>query len=203
MLNCCHYKRKVNVMINIFLDLSGEGNALITELCGGEFVFAESADCADVTVTDKADLPTQKAKLLRIISTDRLEAAAMDTADDIILAPVNVRELKVRISRLIAPENRIFEKGELKIDLSRAEVTVNGERIHLTLIEYRFLALLAKGYGRLVPYKEILTSVWECPLGNEMQSVRVFVNAIRHKFATAGATEEHIITHASKGYQLK
>jgi DNA-binding response OmpR family regulator len=104
---------------------------------------------------------------------------------------------------LVAPENRIFEKGELKIDLTCAEVTVNGEHVHLTLIEYRFLTLLAKGYGRLVTYKEILNCLWECPLGNEMRSVRVFVNAIRRKFAAAGATEEHIITHASKGYQLK
>ena len=191
-------------MVKIFFDLSDSESVLPSELRkAGGFVISEAKDSSDVIITDKKDCTAEKTRVLRIISDARLDEAEADSADDIIFSPISLMELKVRISRLIAPENRLFEKGELKIDLTRALVTVKGERIHLTLIEYRFLALLAESYGRIVPYKEILSSLWECPLGNEMLSVRVFVNAIRRKFAAAGATEAHIITHAAKGYELK
>ena len=96
----------------------------------------------------------------------------------------------------------MFERGALRIDFSSATVHLGEEQIHLTLLEYKLLALLAQSYGRVVTYKEILSALWEYPIGSEMLSIRVFVAAIRSKLAAAGATEQYIVNRMSKGYEL-
>lgn len=194
-------------MISIFFDNSifnsAEIRSVTDALCAfGEYSAAGDFASADVIITDRPHSFCGNGKTIAVFERHKVEPSTALLADDLMILPIEADELHARILRLIAPENRIFEKGELKIDFESAEVTVLGERIHLTLIEYRFLALLAKNHGRCVPYKEILAGLWECPIGNEMLSIRVFVNAIRRKFAVAGAIEKHIITHASKGYEL-
>lgn len=156
-------------------------------------------DLSDAAVT-VSDTPIKGAKKLLLILNDADGSEA--EAGDFILRPVRFSELKARINRLLSRSAPAFTSGELTIDLESASVTVNGEQVHLTLIEYRLLSLLAKNHGRCVSYKEILSALWESPIGSEMLSVRVFVNAIRRKFASAGAMVEHIVTHASKGYEL-
>ena len=108
----------------------------------------------------------------------------------------------MRILRLISPKNRIFSHNGLKIDFQSAAVELNGSSIHLTLFEYKLLALLAKNHKNLVTYDQIMHSLWNTPIGNEMLSIRVFVNAIRKKFAATGAIQEYILTCAGKGYKL-
>ena len=158
-----------------------------------------SSDLSDASVT-VSDTPINGAKKLLLMLSDADGREAQ--ADDFILKPVRFSELKARINRLLNGGGAVFASQELKIDLESASVTINGENVHLTLIEYRLLSLLAKNHGRCVSYKEILSALWESPIGSEMLSVRVFINAIRRKFASAGAMIEHIVTHPSKGYEL-
>lgn len=132
------------------------------------------------------------------INTELVRSA---NADDFVALPISVNELTARIELLF--EDRSFlEKNGLFVDFKSCRVLINGRLLHLTLLEYKLLCLLAKSHGSLVTYEKILKELWETPIGNEMLSIRVFVNAIRRKFKAAGAMETLIKTHSGKGYSL-
>lgn len=162
---------------------------------------------ADVTVFDGDDLTAVSARSIKVFDRDKADADALAGASDFICRPVSASELRARILRLIAPENRNsgkneFKSGDLRIDFNSASVYFGDEPVHLTLLEYKLLALLAKNHGRTVTYKEILSTLWEYPIGSEMLSIRVFVTALRRKFEDAGATKELIVNRMGKGYEL-
>lgn len=132
------------------------------------------------------------------INTSLMRSA---NADDFVALPISVNELTARIELLF--EDRSFlEKNELLVDFKSCRVLINGHLLHLTLLEYKLICLLAKSNGALVTYEEILKELWESPIGNEMLSIRVFVNAIRRKLKAAGALKTFIKTHSGKGYSL-
>ena len=54
----------------------------------------------------------------------------------------------------------LFENGGLCIHYDSMEVTVKGEIIHLTPIEYRILKLLAQNTGRVLTHSMIIRDVW-------------------------------------------
>ena len=161
--------------------------------------------CADVIVSDV--LTETEKPLILILDSEEISKSAFKV-DDFVKTPVCIAELAARIMRLIAPvtrktEQKVFKMGRLTVDLENAAVFFDSTQIHLTLFEYKLLCLLVQKQGAIVSYSEILHSLWESPIGNEMLSIRVFVNAIRRKLAIAGAMEDIIRTHAGKGYSLE
>ena len=199
-------------MVNVLLILKNEAEALLNELKGSSELSVKTSEvptedeilAMDIIVTDKP--MTAKKPVVLICDTESLGDAAY-TASDFVCRPIRTAELIARIMRLIAPatrksEQNVFRDGELTIDFENATVHFSGTLIHLTLFEYKLLCLLAQNHGKLVTYDQILHSLWESPIGNEMLSIRVFINAIRRKFAAAGAMEDIIKTHAGKGYSL-
>lgn len=190
-------------MIRIFTNLDERYEKLLQSL--NEYVeyetVTEQSDC-DVALIRGA-ITTKAPHTIYVLSDNELDVSHLTESDDFVCEPFTSAELHARILRLIAPVNRVLDYGELKLDVTHAKVFINDTRVHLTLIEYKLLSLLASNRGKCVTYKEILNTLWDPPIGNEMRSVRVFINAIRSKFSLAGAIEEHIITYAAKGYELK
>ena len=157
---------------------------------------------ADIIVSAYPHSALQSTKIIRVLtlSSELLDDAL--TSDDIIFEPFSAKELYARIMRLIAPENRVFQHKGLKIEYKYTRVSFNDVNISLTLYEYKLLSLLAQKHRTLVSYNEILHALWDNPIGSEMLSIRVFINAIRKKLALAGANDDLIRTHAGKGYEL-
>src|SRR2546428_579283 len=74
---------------------------------------------------------------------------------------------------------------DLKIDFSRAEVYLRGQRVQLTPTEYRLLYHLASNPGRVLPYETILAKVWGMEYREEEHYVRLYVNYLRQKIEPA------------------
>lgn len=135
----------------------------------------EDMDGIDVikTIRQISDLP------IIVVSAreqDREKVEAFDTgADDYITKPFSIVELLARVRvALRHKENKAvdvgileeqredsFSVGELFIDYNKRKVTVRGENVHLTPIEYNILSLLAKNHGKVLTHNYIIKKIWE------------------------------------------
>lgn len=116
--------------------------------------------------------------------------------DGFIIYPFHRGELYTRVINLL---DNSFKNGALTIDFTRCNATLDGKSLHLTLLEYKLLCLLARCCGATVDYQTIMRELWESPIGSEILSVRVFVNALRKKL---GDEKDLIKTVMGKGYMM-
>ncbi len=147
---------------------------------------------------------------------DREKVEAFDTgADDYITKPFSIVELLARIRvALRHKENKnynmpIKEKkvdtfciGDLFIDFDKRKVTVDGENIHLTPIEYDILSLLAQNHGKVLTHNYIIKNIWGGVIGGETKSLRVFMATLRRKIEKQPANPKYIMTEVGVGYRL-
>ncbi|MFR1640857.1 MAG: winged helix-turn-helix domain-containing protein, partial [Eggerthellaceae bacterium] len=88
--------------------------------------------------------------------------------------------LRVATRRLAADagadrDGPVYENGDLRIDYAARTVTLAGEEVHLTPIEYKLLALLARNTGKVLTHNAILKEVWGNALASDLPSLRVFM----------------------------
>ena len=95
-----------------------------------------------------------------------------------------------------------FEVKNLKIDYENHIVSINGEEIHLTPIEYKIIELMSKYSGRVLTHKFIIDKVWGNYYESENQSLRVFMASIRRKIEKNPAQPEYILTEVGVGYRM-
>ena len=57
-------------------------------------------------------------------------------------------------------DDAVFRNGGLAIDYGAATVSVDGDEVHLTPMEYKIICLLAKNIGRVLTHSYILKEVW-------------------------------------------
>lgn len=150
-------------------------------------------------------------------SDDRDKVEALDAgADDYITKPFSVEELLARVRAVTrrlkalrkaakAPvepaERERYVDGELEIDFAAKLVRVKGEEIHLTNMEYKLLAVLARNSGKVLTYKYLLRQVWGSALESDMASLRVFMVSLRKKLAKSSG-RQYLQTHVGIGYRL-
>jgi two-component system KDP operon response regulator KdpE len=88
-------------------------------------------------------------------------------ADDYLTKPFGVAELLARMrvalrhaQQVAGAQEPIIQIANLRIDLARRDVKLNGNDVRLTPIEYRLLTLLAQNAGRVMTHGQILKEVW-------------------------------------------
>lgn len=132
-------------------------------------------------------------------------------ADDYLTKPFGIGELlaRIRVSlrHSVASTNEkenieIFEVRGLVVDFSKRKVTIDNEDIHLTPIEYKIMALLCKYSGKVLTHNFIIKGIWGTAIGNETQSLRVFMASLRRKIEKNPAQPEYIYTEVGVGYRL-
>jgi two-component system, OmpR family, phosphate regulon response regulator PhoB len=126
--------------------------------------------------------------------------------DDFLAEPVSVRELVLRVRAILRrarqeagePSERIV-LGSLVVDRSRHRVTVAGQDVDLTALEFRLLLDLARHPNRVQRRNELLERVWADPRG-ETRTLDTHVKRLRRKLGHAGSCIE---TVRGVGYRLR
>ena len=120
-------------------------------------------------------------------------SAALDLgADDYLTKPFGTAELLARVrtairhTRTTSANSEIaregtYTVGEMTIDYNKHQVLVRGENVHLTLSEFRIVALLGKFAGKVLTYDYIIKELWGPRAGGDNQILRVNMANIRRK----------------------
>jgi DNA-binding response OmpR family regulator len=148
--------------------------------------------------------------ILSVRNADADKIAALDLgADDYLTKPFSAGELLARIRALLRrtqsqdaslTEMRI---GDLSIDFGKRTVTVSGELVRLTRIEFDILAMLARNAGRVVTSRMLLESVWGPEYESDTQTLRVHISHLRQKIETPGDVPRYIVTEPGVGFRFR
>ncbi|HEY5506336.1 MAG TPA: response regulator transcription factor [Coriobacteriia bacterium] len=147
--------------------------------------------------------------ILSVRNADDDKIAALDLgADDYLTKPFSTGELLARIRALVrrtagadSSVNEI-EAGDLHIDLGKRTVTVRGEHVKLTRLEFDILAMLARNAGRVVTSRMLLETVWGPEYVGDTQTLRVHVSHLRRKIETAGDVPRYVLTEPGVGFRF-
>jgi two-component system, OmpR family, KDP operon response regulator KdpE len=128
-------------------------------------------------------------------------------ADDYVTKPFAVGELLARlraVMRRVGPPSAepVIEIGDLRIELDNRDVSVGGQRVHLTPHEFDILRLLAQNEGKLLTHKTILREVWGLAYQTESSYLHVFVSQLRRKLEQDPENPRYILTEPRAGYRL-
>ena len=142
------------------------------------------------------------------------KVAALDLgADDYIEKPFGTSELLARIrtairhTRTTLDNDSIAQSGkytvrDLMIDYDKHHVLVNGEDVHLTLNEFKIVALLGKYAGKVLTYDFLIREIWGPKAKADNQILRVNMANIRRKIEKNPAAPEYIFTEIGVGYRM-
>lgn len=138
---------------------------------------------------------------------------ALDTgADDYLTKPFGTSELLARIRTSLRHSNKLqkgvasfqkpyYAKG-LKIDFYKRIITVNGDSIHLTPVEYKIVAFLAQNSGKVMTYSTVMNNVWGPYSESDNKILRVNMANIRRKLEKNPAEPIYIFTEVGVGYRM-
>ena len=147
-------------------------------------------------------------------SQEEEKVLALDSGcDDYITKPFGTSELLARIrtslrryqaSQAMADPHPLYTCDDLTIDLSKRLVTLRGQEIHLTQVEYKLVSLLAQNSGRVLTYDHIIHTIWGPYADNSNnQILRVNMAHIRRKLENNPAEPRYIFTEIGVGYRMK
>jgi two-component system KDP operon response regulator KdpE len=146
--------------------------------------------------------------ILSVRDADRDKVAALDAgADDYLTKPFGLEELlaRLRVAQRHAqpgPRSTTYRMGAIEVDLSRRQVTRDGEAVKLTPTEYALLRLLIQHAGRVLTHKQILREVWGPDYVEETHYLRVYFAQLRQKLEDDPSRPRLILTEPGVGYRL-
>lgn len=133
-------------------------------------------------------------------------------ADDYVTKPFTPMELMARVNSHLRRYRKFMEKltpkenvhviGGLEINEDTVEVTMDGEPVRLTPIEYKILLLLAKNPGRVFSSEEIYERVWQEKAINT-DTIMVHVRNIREKIEIDPKNPKYLKVVWGVGYKIE
>ncbi|MFW5714129.1 MAG: response regulator [Brevefilum sp.] len=142
-------------------------------------------------------------------------------ADDYMAKPFSMRELIARVKAMLRrvrlireevnqggdgetkPKGEILEFGNLIIDTTRREITVDGEVVAFKPKEYELLTFFALHQGQVLSREFILERVWGWDFIGDSRTVDVHVRWLREKIEQDPANPRRIITVRGAGYRFE
>lgn len=133
-------------------------------------------------------------------------------ADDYLSKPFGTSELLARIRTSLRHSNKLqkglnfsqkpyYAKG-LKIDFYKRTISIDGNPIHLTPIEYKIVAFLAQNSGKVMTYSAVMNNVWGPYAESDNKILRVNMANIRRKLEKKPAEPIYIFTEVGVGYRM-
>ena len=134
-------------------------------------------------------------------------------ADDYVTKPFNPLELVARVKSQLrrytklgnaAGENqKIYQTGGLIMNDDLKEVTVDGEPVKLTPIEYNILLLLVKNQGKVFSISQIYESIWNEDAIGADNTVAVHIRHIREKIENNAKEPRYLKVVWGIGYKVE
>lgn len=141
-----------------------------------------------VTVLERWRKADRKMPVLILTARDRWsdKVAGFDAgADDYLAKPFYTEELLARLRALLRRAAGFatseIECGPLRVDTRSSRVTVSGNPVKLTSLEYRLLAYLAHHKGRVVSRTELVEHLYDQDFDRDSNTIEVFVGRVRKK----------------------
>ena len=222
----CDDDREIVEAIEIYL--SQEGYKVLKAYDGEEALKVLDREKVDLLIIDvmmpkldgiRATLKIREKKNMPIIilsakSEDADKILGLNVgADDYMTKPFNPLELTARVksqlrrytqlgSTIDKSNQAVYAVGGLSIDDEQKEVTVDGEPVRLTPIEYKILLLLAKNPGRVFSSEEIYERVWQEKVINT-DTIMVHVRNIREKIELDPKNPKYLKVVWGVGYKIE
>jgi DNA-binding response OmpR family regulator len=132
-------------------------------------------------------------------------------ADDYITKPFSLREFRSRVkaalrrSRMVAEplSEETIEVDGLTIDFERRMVTLDGEEVKATYVEFEILGALARMPGRVLARETLLEHVWGDSEYRDPRTVDVHIRHLREKLERDPKQPDYLFTVRGVGYRFK
>lgn len=153
----------------------------------------------------------QEILVLSARSAEETKVRALDLgADDYLTKPFELFELLARVRVALRrarqdakPEQSVILKSAgVTIDLARHSVTRHGEPVHLTPIEFRLIATLARHGDKILTHEQLLSEVWGPGHEGNTQYLRIYLGGLRKKLERDPAQPKFLLTVPGVGYRL-
>ena len=129
-------------------------------------------------------------------------------ADDYLVKPFALEELRARLRALLRRQatwqerGEILQVGELVLDSDSHEVTREGHPIELTSKEFQLLAFLMRHPSRVLTRSQIVDAVWGYDTSTTSNVVEIYIHYLRDK-VDRGFDRPLIRTVRGAGYTIK
>jgi DNA-binding response OmpR family regulator len=133
-------------------------------------------------------------------------------ADAYLTKPVTREELIARVQAVLRRASHTgFVKRDvtpavrfegLSVDFEKREVTLDGQRVELTPIEFSLLSVLAQNHGRVLTSDYLLRKVWGPEYVSDTNYLRLYVRYLRRKLEKNPSKPQLICTVYGVGYRF-
>ena len=143
----------------------------------------------------------------RVEESDKLIGLELG-ADDYIIKPFSPKELVARVRALfrrvdpIPDPAAIIRAGEVELDRTRMQATVENRRIELTPTEFELLSTLARQPGRVFTRAQLLDAIRGLEAEAFDRAVDVHVKNLRRKLEPDPRNPRYVLTVYGVGYKF-
>ena len=132
-------------------------------------------------------------------------------ADDYVTKPYSARELLARVRAVLRRrgenaddlDSAVIEGGNVRMDVDRHAVTVDGRPVSLPLKEFDLLELLMRNSGRVLTRAQLIDRVWGSDYVGDTKTLDVHVKRLRSKIEQEPAEPKHLLTVRGLGYKFE
>lgn len=129
-------------------------------------------------------------------------------ADDYLVKPFNILELKARIKAILrrinhrstSLNNEIVKIGEFEINTLGRKINIKDREINLTGKEFDLFYVLISNPGKVLKREELLELVWGYAYYGDLRTVDVHIRRIRQKVERDSSNVKYILTKWGVGY---
>ena len=130
-------------------------------------------------------------------------------ADDYVTKPFGRQELLARVeAHLRRSGDRVeqpgtYADGLVTIDFAQREVTVAGQEVALTPLEFKLLSTFVRNPNQVLSHDQLLELVWGDSLTGSRARTKLYVGYLRQKLAVADSGQSPIETVRGFGYRYR